>query len=106
MLRINRMNYDISTAFPQIRDFPVYDNASTRVAVLVRLFGMSDNVPLSTNLIALALWSMRSHMLNSDMARHQPSVIFHIEDNYTKAHGICLNWRAYQTTKLLYFQAI
>ena len=94
MNEINRHNYDISHAFPQVHDYPMYAEPDPNVAVLVRLFAMNDDLPeLSHKFIHLGLWSMRSHMLNTDMCEYKPSVIFHIED------------RLYQVSKHVFDEA-
>ncbi len=79
-MELNRGNYDIYMAFPEIRDFPVYTNPNPNLAVLVRLFTMADYPPISHKFVYMAIWSMRSHMLNSDMKDYEPSIVFHIED--------------------------
>ena len=74
-------NYDIHNALPQVHNFPIYADPDPSVAVLVRLFATKNDYPaLSHKFIHLALWSMRWHMLNTDMCDYKPTVIFHIED--------------------------
>ena len=79
-IEINRGTYDIYNAFPQVQEFPVFDKPNPKVAVLVRLFTMADYPPISHKFVHMAMWSMRSHMLNSDMKEYKPSVVFHIEE--------------------------
>lgn len=78
---IDRRVYDICSAFPQITSFPVYDRPDNRVAVLVRLFSHGDDQK-SAKYVRTALWSMRSHMLNSDMRVVKPTVVFHVESAF------------------------
>ena len=80
-MELNRSVYDISSAFPQIASFPVYDRPDKRVAVLVRLFTHGDN-RASAKYVHMALWGMRSHMLNSDMRDYQPTVVFHVDSAF------------------------
>lgn len=80
-IEINRGTYDIYNAFGQIRNFPIYDDANPKMAVLVRLFTMADYAPISHKFVYMAIWSMRSHVLNSDMSKFKPTVIFHIESD-------------------------
>ena len=84
---IDRSIYDIYSAFPQIASFPVYDRPNRRVAVLVRLFSYGDDQG-SAKYVRTALWSMRSHMLNSDMRDYQPTVVFHVESAFATARDI------------------
>ncbi len=80
MIEINRLSYDIYKSFPQIDSFPVYSNPNPKTAVLIRLFTMANHPPVSLKYVIMALWSMRSHMLNSDMRDYKPTIVFHIED--------------------------
>ena len=79
-MNIDRSTYDIYMAFPQITDFPIFDAPTQKIAVVIRLFSQASYAPISHKFVYMALWSMRSHMLNSDMREYQPSIVFHIED--------------------------
>lgn len=84
--RIGRTTVDIYASFPDITDFPRYESPDPELCVLVRLFGTGWH---HENLVRVALWSMRSHMLNTDMRDRQPTVIFHVEsDLYETARPI------------------
>ena len=74
--QIGRTTVDIYASFPDITDFPKYDSPDPDLCVLVRLFGTGWH---HENLVRVALWSMRSHMLNTDMRDYRPTVIFHVE---------------------------
>ena len=76
-MKIDRNTINIYATFPEVHDFPIYENANPTLAVLIRLFGTGKH---QEDLVRLALWSMRSHMLNSDMRDYQPSIVFHVED--------------------------
>ena len=74
---ISRTSINIYSCFPSIANFPLYDTPDPAVAFLVRLFGVGVH---QENLVRLALWSMRSHILNADIQQFKPTIIFHIED--------------------------
>ena len=78
--KLDRALWEMTSAFPQIRNFPTYEVQHPEVGVLGRIFmNGSDPVPCH-KYIYMALWSMRSHILNSDMAEYRPRVIFYVED--------------------------
>lgn len=80
MKELSRANLEIQTIFPQVHDFPTPADTNRDLAVLVRLFTVADYPPLSHCFVHMAIWSMRSHLLNSDMCTYNPSIVFHIED--------------------------
>ena len=70
---------NIYAAFPQISNFPTYDDADPKTAVLIRLFSDVERTEQMTNMV---LWAMRSHILNSDMRIYKPTPIFHVEQSH------------------------
>lgn len=80
MIELNRQTIDIFSVFPPVSDFPRYSEADSNLAVLVRLFRVEHTSHDKRRYVNMALWSMRSHMLNSDMRDYMPTVVFHVED--------------------------
>ncbi len=74
---INRLNYPLREKFPPISDFPVYETDGAEVAVVSRLFLPVDQKKWRS-WFNLALWSMRSHILNSDMQEYKTKYFFHV----------------------------
>ena len=79
-ISINRTTLPLEGLFPKITEFPVYDNPDPNTAVLMRLFTQANYAPLAQTFIPMALWSMRSVMLNSDMRHYKPTIVFHCDD--------------------------
>ena len=73
-----KVNYQIQEAFPPISDFPVYDVKDSEIAVLIRLFLPTKGAEWE-RWFYTALWSMRSHILNSDMQDHKVRFYFHTQ---------------------------
>lgn len=76
---INRTTVPVEGIFPVISDFPMYERPHPKVAVLIRLFTQADYAPLAQTFIPMAIWSMRSLILNSDIGEYKPTPIFHID---------------------------
>ena len=77
---INRSNYNIMDALPAISDFPAYFNTNSEIAVLIRVFP-SVNFNNWGPWFWMALWAMRSHILNSDIQEHKVTCLFHIQES-------------------------
>ncbi len=69
--------------FPSSTDFPV-PKYNSEVALLIRLFPINDMKIRSKDLqyLNVALWSMRSHIINTDMAHFNVKPLFHIKACY------------------------
>ena len=78
---INRLNYNLREAFPPISNFPSCENTNSKIAVICRLFLPQDQVKWR-NWLNLALWSTRSHILNSDMRDHNAKFFFHVSASH------------------------
>lgn len=76
--------------FAPITSFPTV-KTNCKVGLLVRLFPYADDLELPQEelVLNLALWSMRSHILNSDIRDYDVQPIFHVKEVfYPRAYKV------------------
>ena len=74
-------------SFPHIAYFPEL-SFDAKIAIVIRVFPKYDTITADDeNTLNVAAWSMRSHLLNSDIPKYQAQPVFHVKELfYSRAH--------------------
>lgn len=74
-------------SFPHITHFPEL-SFDSEIAIVIRIFPKHDEITdKDDDTLNIAAWSVRSHLLNSDITEYQAQPVFHVKEMfYSRAH--------------------